>query len=135
MKIITRVSLLLAALALSVMGAQSQSTALMKGIIPFDFVAGGQALAAGQYTVKTITPSPEIEAWHDTDGHAFILRTIPLGARGEDTKLVFHRYGDQYFLSEIWSRGESHQVTSSGEQQLAANHSFVTVAVLMSSRR
>ena len=136
MKNVAKTFLLVLTVALLVVGAQSQSTALMKGIIPFDFVVGSQTLASGEYTVKTITPDPEIEGWYGPDGHAFILRTIPLGAPGEGSKLVFHRYGDRYFLAEVWSRGESHQVVAnSSERQIASNHRFETVAVLMTSRR
>jgi len=135
MKNVSKVSLLVLAVALSVVAAQTHSTTNMGGVIPFDFVAGSQTFTAGQYTVKTITPDPEIEAWNGPDGRTFILRTIPLGTPGEGTKLVFHRYGDQYFLAEIWNRGESHQIASSGEQRIAAKDKFVPVAVLMNFRR
>lgn len=136
MKNVTKSFLLVLALAVLIVAAQAQSPAMMKGTIPFDFIVANQTVAAGEYTVKMITLNPEIEAWHGTDGHAFVLRTIPLSALGEGTKLVFHRYGDQYFLAEVWSRGESHQVIANArETSLAATQRFEPVAVLMTSRR
>jgi hypothetical protein len=38
-----------------------------------------------------------------------LIQTQGVEARREQdqTKLVFHRYGDQYFLSQVWTAGES----------------------------
>ena len=38
-----------------------------------------------------------------------LFTTMPVRANQtqEETKLVFHKYGDQYFLSQIWTPGGS----------------------------
>ena len=43
-----------------------------------------------------------------TDGHSNVTRlTIPVSVFNPVSKstLVFHRYGDEYFLSEVWPAG------------------------------
>jgi len=136
MKTIAKSLLLVLTVALCVAGAQAQSQTMLKGDVPFNFIVGNQNLPAGEYTVKSL--ENEIEAWYGPDGHAFILRTIPMGelASADTTKLVFLHSGDQYYLSEVWSEGVSHEVRASRtQQQIARKVKFETVAVLMTSRR
>jgi hypothetical protein len=77
----------------------------LKASVPFDFVVAGQSLLAGAYDFGATT----------TNGLSFLRNTNTnnaptvflssaggrLGNRGE-AFLVFHRYGNQYFLSRIW---------------------------------
>ena len=38
-----------------------------------------------------------------------MVMTLPTSANGpqDKTKLIFHRYGNRYFLAQIWSAGSS----------------------------
>ena len=80
--------------------------------IPFDFSVAGKKFTAGKYWVNRAQQSQgdTIVLIRSTDGRQNITRfTIPIVAFS-DTKsglLVFHRYGDEYFLSEIWPAGSS----------------------------
>jgi len=49
--------------------------------VPFDFTVGKVSLPAGSYS--GLNP----------------------GQVSEATKLIFHRYGDQYFLAQFWNLG------------------------------
>ena len=78
--------------------------------IPFDFSVAGKKLPAGKYWVNRAQESSGdlIVQIRSTDGHSSISRlTIPVFAVNPMSKgsLVFHRYGDEYFLSEIWPAG------------------------------
>jgi hypothetical protein len=79
--------------------------------IPFDFSIGNSPLPSGEYTV-----SPAFEG-HNT---VLVIRSadwrqqvIVQASAAEsaktlrENKLVFRRYGDQYFLSKIWVRGQA----------------------------
>lgn len=71
--------------------------------IPFEFMTATTTLPAGDYTVKELSSGVLLQnrAEHAS---AFVM-TIPAQAkRGPvDSKLIFNRYGNRYFLSEIWS--------------------------------
>ena len=92
---------------------------------PFSFVAGQKALPAGEYTVEpNRKDSDNVWLVQSRDGHATALfATMPVRA-GEtqgECKLVFNKYGDQYFLSQIWEAGESAGralIKSKGERAL-----------------
>jgi len=74
--------------------------------VPFAFGDGTQNFAAGRYSIRMdeqkilairgASNSGFARAWFERDSHP-----------AETTKVVFRRYGDQYFLSEIWIAGES----------------------------
>ena len=78
--------------------------------IPFDFSVAGKKLPAGKYWINRAQQGngDMVVQISSTDGHSNITRlTIPVVARNAMSKgsLVFHRYGDEYFLSEIWPAG------------------------------
>ncbi len=119
--------------ALSVVAVQAQSSVMLKGKVPVNFMIGDHSLPAGQYTIKSF--GQEVEGWYDQNGRGlFLVNTLPMGK--EDTagtyKLVFRRYGETYFLTEVWSAGISHQVNAGNrERRIAQSHKAETVAVLM----
>jgi hypothetical protein len=80
-----------------------QSTARV--IVPFDFSVGNATLPAGEYTVGRIFAEDTTAlAIRSIDGQRQII-VLDSVAESEKTpsenKLVFRRYGDQYFLSQI----------------------------------
>ncbi|HEX6647907.1 MAG TPA: hypothetical protein VF075_00160 [Pyrinomonadaceae bacterium] len=75
--------------------------------IPFDFVVGDTKLPAGEYFIGNLqTTSDIILAISGRNGVANTL-TIPvqIGTPTDTAKLMFHRYGDQYFLFQAWQVG------------------------------
>ena len=76
--------------------------------IPFDFTVAGKKFAAGQYSIVRLNPSAgdQVLSISSVDDHSFPL-TIPVDTRvaKEKSTLVFHRYGDEYFLAQIWPAG------------------------------
>ena len=106
--------------------------------IPFDFSVAGQKLPAGKYRINRAQQGngDMVVQISSTDGHSNITRlTIPVMANrpAENSKLVFNRYGDEYFLSEIWPAGgvtgrELHK--SRAERELARKAHDSGVAAL-----
>ena len=92
---------------------QAQSlTYRLTANIPFDFSVAGKKLPAGKYWINRAQQSSgdTVIRISSTDGHSSVTRfTIPVIAYNpaKDSSLVFHRYGDEYFLSEIWPAGAS----------------------------
>ena len=106
LKNFTMFSLLLILTAVSV-AAQSERSKITN--IPFSFIVGEKTFPAGDYTVEPNRRDYD-KVWlvQSRDGHASVLfATMPVRASEtqEKTKFVFHKYGDQYFLSQIWTPG------------------------------
>ena len=82
----------------------------MRASIPFDFIVMGKTLPAGNYEIKRISDSPEgliIRNVNEKRDHA-MFETEPVESRKipNRSEIVFHRYGDTYFLSEVVTGGE-----------------------------
>ena len=78
--------------------------------IPFDFSAGGEKLPAGKYWISRAQQSngDTVVQIRSTDLHSNLVRfTIPVlaSAPAKNSSLVFRRYGEEYFLAEIWPMG------------------------------
>jgi hypothetical protein len=79
--------------------ALAQSSAMVV-TIPFDFHVGKTALPAGTYTVHLQSEAIQIS---DSNGHsAFVIsQAVPNPAAKLDNQIVFNRYGDERYLSEV----------------------------------
>jgi hypothetical protein len=78
--------------------------------IPFDFVAGNTQLPAGEYTVQVSAPTHSLILISRTDSttSAFINTNAAVSSQPQsESKLVFNRYGDRYFLSQVWQQGNA----------------------------
>ena len=77
--------------------------------IPFNFSVGEKAFTAGKYVIERNRKDSDT-VWvirhKDNVGKALLL-TRPVRANDvvEETRLVFNRYDDLYFLSEVWTPG------------------------------
>jgi len=114
-RFITKVTLLSAIVILtSVASVQAQSLAYrVKFTVPFDFVSGEKKFSAGKYSVgRAIHSSDDLAqliASEDGDSKAVVLSnavfTLHPNTRAQ---LVFHRYGNEYFLVQVWPAGGTH---------------------------
>jgi hypothetical protein len=108
--------------------SQAQQT-ITQARVPFDFVVGNHTYPAGEYTVKSMnvgSPVMQINNTRDNTVKKFQL-SIPCEklTRSEDSKLVFLRMGDSYFLYQVWVAGQvSGREFPKNETywQLAQNH-------------
>jgi hypothetical protein len=106
---LVRMVLVLCALVLATGVASVHAQTLgyqFKVNIPFDFSVGNKKLPSGQYAVGRATHTDDaVVAVVDEHGRSKAIRTsmpvMTLNAK-KKTTLVFHRYGDQYFLYQIW---------------------------------
>jgi hypothetical protein len=96
----------------------AQNPQVGKADIPFDFVVGSQTMPAGHYTVEhsIITPLLVLKSANGKVQSVITnsLESVNTQAVG---KLVFHRYGDEYFLSAAWWPG-----SKSGRQLRTTSH-------------
>jgi hypothetical protein len=76
----------------------------LKLSIPFDFNVGSTNMEAGDYQVSFPNPSAVLIQRVDRRQSTIVLTNHKQATASEkNARLVFHRYGDRHFLSQIWS--------------------------------
>ena len=85
--------------------AQSGATTFK---IPFGFIVGPTALPAGEYHIS----NGPVQGWlilrGDEQHKIFVLaNNVEIPSASRQTKVVFHRYGSRYFLSQVWIQGSN----------------------------
>jgi len=83
---------------------------VIRASIPFDFIVRGRTFPAGKYEITRISDEPigllirNVNDKHDNT----VFETEPVYIRNTKTRdeLVFHRYGESTFLSEILTEGD-----------------------------
>ena len=126
-------------LGLLVWISASAQTVNLKADVPFNFIIRGATLPAGEYTIKGMG-----------DGSAIAVRgaspkanTIVLSQRctsrdaAKQSKLVFHRYGDRYFLSQVWIAGNDsgrELLKSPREMEVARDYTVQDVVLFAALR-
>jgi hypothetical protein len=90
--------------------AQSNGRTLVANI-PFQFNVGDKTLPAGEYTIAQTNPSSDraVLRIRTKDGNEAMLMQMNsiAGNAGGASMLVLHRYGNKYFLAQVWIDGAS----------------------------
>jgi hypothetical protein len=100
MKRITAIALLATANFALAGTSFAQSTGV-RANVPFDFTVGSKLLPAGTYTIKEQSDHVIVIRNYDKPIAAISLVNGASNRSPDGGKLKFHRYGSQYFLSEI----------------------------------
>ena len=108
MKTFCRITALLAlALLAASQVVRAQEPLLVN--IPFAFTAEKIMLPAGEYRVQKLSADSVVLLIQRTDqsvAACVISQAAQADTKESQSKLVFHRYGDRYFLAEVWRAGE-----------------------------
>lgn len=112
------VAVFIATLGLASVRAQNAGDVSVS--IPFEFSAAGKTLPAGDYYIRRSFDGAHsvTRIQSKTDSVSVYLRThsVQSNTIQEGSKLVFTKYGNQLFLSQLWSAGRS-----SGEELNKSN--------------
>jgi len=121
---LTMVATLAALTMLALVSVNAQTGAKIDAHVQFDFVAGETRLKAGDYSVTHIAAKAFLLRSTDSKVSVVVQAPIAIEQRrdGSPARLVFRRYGSEYFLAQIWGdpRAEGRQVNpSKAEERLA----------------
>lgn len=110
------------ALASSV-SAQTPSRNVMAQI-PFEFNVGDKTLPAGDYLIAEITSDGAALRISNQDDNKSVSRltsAVKSSEPKEHSTLVFQRYGERLYLSQVWITGEreGREMIKSGQQRAA----------------
>ena len=98
MKRIIAIAFVAASLITGLSSASAQTR--VKADIPFDFRVGSTLLPAGSYYINATEPGVVWISNKDGKEHAVTIVLASSGSEDLGSKLVFNRYGNQYFLRE-----------------------------------
>ncbi|HEY0375699.1 MAG TPA: hypothetical protein VGC87_01940 [Pyrinomonadaceae bacterium] len=109
---------------LAVTSVQAQSGDSLQANIRFDFKVGDKVLPAGEYTVRRMSANTLLI--QSADGRERLVaqtwNKIEGSGKATRVKLVFHQYGDQLFLSQVWMNrgGDGRELAPSATEREAA---------------
>jgi hypothetical protein len=107
-QVLTLVATLSLLLTLAIAGSAIAAVRL-RANIPFEFTAGKDKLPAGQYTVDAMIARGHLLI--RAEDRSKSLFTSFFGGQSSRkpsrSKLVFHRYGSEYFLWQVWNEGST----------------------------
>jgi hypothetical protein len=129
-----RTQILKAVGAASVLGAAVLLSATVQAAdvranVPFSFQVNQKVLTPGTYTISTNGSTMLVRG---LNSGAAVLGLAIESAKASSPKLVFHRYGDEYILREVWTGGGSGRKLpeSRRERELAGQRGGAATASL-----
>jgi hypothetical protein len=92
---------LIVAFSIAVPVIQAQQT-IMTANVPFAFSVGDKQLPAGAYAVREMDRATLIQS-ADSANSVLGIYYYAGPSKADETKLVFNRVGNHYFLAQIWT--------------------------------
>ena len=129
-----------AALALVVTTVASAQTTKVKVTVPFSFIVNRATLPAGEYLVQSVDVEGKVLALRNAETNTtnlVMFNSCTSLASPKQTKVIFHRYGERYFLNQIWVAGNTagHELSPSPREKEVAKDFSLREVVLMAARR
>ena len=87
-------------------GLQAQ-TMDVRATIPFEFRMGQTVMAAGDYTIHHSNGVLIVRAQNEDKAVVSLATATDLPKHSSTAGLLFHRYGDTYFLYKVWTPGSA----------------------------
>jgi hypothetical protein len=109
--------------------------------VPFEFMVGNKTVPAGEYTVQSANTWSQTLLIRKKSGGVSMFSPSALGANGKtagNDGLLFHKYGDHYFLWAVEVKGSRtiYQVPeTNAEAELRAQNLPETVEATLLARK
>lgn len=91
--------------------------------VPFGFTIMNREMPAGTYVIEQINGGQVLKVHNDGTAETVLcLAAARKNGPAGEPRLIFHRYGDRYFLAEVWFYSENSGVgltKSRAEQALS----------------
>lgn len=114
--------------------AQAQIIGNLEADVPFQFHVGNTTLPAGRYMIHELEGSDlTVMQISSADGKLsalFDVESAQAKTTPEKSELIFNKYGDSYFLSELFDEGnvDGSKLMTSREEKRASKESGAEVA-------
>lgn len=89
-------------LSLSIIIPSTSAQTIAKATVPFHFTVGQKEMPAGNYVISSVSDSAIVIMDRNKGASAISLfRSEQPTSNNGTAKLVFHKYGDKYYLSQV----------------------------------
>lgn len=117
--------------------ASAQTGTTIVAEVPFNYIVNGKAMPAGESRVK-LENNGQTYMWITSEQRsAFAMPILDETAKpAEETSLVFHKYGERYFLAGVKREGQNRVYelpAGSLEKELRASNSSEKDVTLVAS--
>ena len=94
---------------LAVAPASAKSVGDVRAQIPFDFHVGDSLMPAGNYQISALNDDGSALRIGDGKRGTIALTDSKQAKAGSEARprLIFHKYGDQYFLVAVWGADQT----------------------------
>lgn len=116
------------ALAMAVVTAHAQSSRPVLSNVPFEFVVGDATLPAGEYRISRPFGNALTIQTVDANAAAIRLTNEIQSGKSKHPRLVFRRYGERYFLAEVWNGDASGRQLLKSRQERAIERETTSLA-------
>jgi hypothetical protein len=119
--------------------AQAQIIGNLEAEIPFQFQVGNKTLPAGKYIIHQLEGSDltvmQISSADGKQSALFDVESAEAKSTPEKTELIFNKYGDRYFLSEMFDEGnvDGSKLIASRDEKQASKEGGADVAHVAAS--
>jgi hypothetical protein len=119
---------------------QAQIVGSVQAEIPFQFHVGSKTLPAGKYLIRQLDEMDlNVMQIRSADGKLsalFNVEGVQAKATPDNTEVIFNKYGDQYFLSELFDEGEpdGSKVVPTAAEKRASMDSNAQMASVIAER-
>ncbi len=101
--------------------------------IPFQFRVGEASMPAGEYRLSLV--GPKVIALRGVTATANVMAETAyideVRSSAQQPRLVFHKYGERYFLSQVWDATRGHELfVSPTELESARNAAPTTIKII-----
>jgi hypothetical protein len=125
--------ILTAGIALAGVVAVHAQDKTLSANVPFSFYMGAAAMPEGAYRISELSNGGVLcmNSKDSSQSKAITAFSVTGKSMEEPARLVFHRYGDVYFLAQVWDGSGSTGVaisTSRREKELARSGSAPVLA-------
>jgi hypothetical protein len=93
---------------LAIVSAHAQTSRRQTANIPFSFTVADKTFPAGEYTVERVNPASDkavlvIKSMDGRMNKVVLTNPVQASRMQENARLVFNHYGDQYYLTQVWT--------------------------------
>jgi hypothetical protein len=142
MKFATRMFALALTMLPLLAAAQMTSNERIVAKVPFEFVLGNKVVPAGDWTVQSGNMNSSVLQIRNWDAHVNMFAPASPAASKKISSggytLVFHKYGNSYFLAEVTIAGmrDGYRLPETkGETELRAQNVPASNEILLASRQ
>jgi hypothetical protein len=100
--------ILMAVIGSAALTTKAQSSYGVRANVPFDFNVGDKTLPAGKITAREMSASSGALAISNLDKRQHAIRIahgVSSSNQNGPAKLVFRKYGNRYYLTQVWIPG------------------------------